>query len=228
MLDPKNRIAMISGGSRGIGKAITDKLVNAGYRVSVGVRTPDSFEGHDRLAYFAYDAMSETAPADWLAATLDRFGPPQALINNAGISTGWSFASEDESALDDMYAVNARAPARLTRHVLPHLRACGDGRVVNIVSVAGKAVRSPTAVGYAMSKHAAIALTAGIRRAAFAEGVRATAVCPGFTATDMTSSMPSKDGMSEPEDIAEAVMLALLMSNSAAIPEIIVDGKDQW
>jgi NAD(P)-dependent dehydrogenase (short-subunit alcohol dehydrogenase family) len=228
MLDVANRVAMVSGGSRGIGKAIVEAMAEAGFRVSVGVRTPKKFQDQEGVKYFAYDAMDEETPATWLAQTIDTFGPPKALVNVAGISNRWSYQSADETALDLMWAVNVRGPARLTRHVLPHLRTCGDGRVVNIVSVAGKGLQHATGVGYAMTKHAMIAATLGVRREAFEEGVRATAICPGLVATDMTKSANTDRKMADPSDVAAAVVLALRMPNEAAIPEMIIDGKDRW
>ena len=229
MLSAHNRVVMLTGSSRGIGKGILDVLLEAGFIVSAGVRRPQDFAVTDQISYHAYEALKPEDASRWVAETVAMHGRIQALVNVAGVSRKASYTTEDEAGLDEMWAINAKAPVRLTRYALPHLRACGDGRVINIASVGGKAVQHATGLGYCMTKHAMIAATAALRREAWADGVRATAICPGLVATEMTVSraVPT-DEMPQPRDIGEVVRMALLMPNNAAIPEVIVDRQNRW
>ena len=229
MLDATNRVVMITGSSRGIGKGVREVLQDAGFIIAAGVRRPEDFADGDRTSYHSYDAARSEDAAAFVDAVMARYGRIQALVNVAGISRPATYNTEDESGLDEMWEINAKAPVRLTRYALPHLRACGDGRVINVVSVAGKSVKSANSLGYGMTKHAMIAATTALRREAWDDGVRATAICPGLVATDMTSrSEVPPEEMSQPRDIGEVVRLAILMPNQAAIPEVIVDRQNRW
>jgi NAD(P)-dependent dehydrogenase (short-subunit alcohol dehydrogenase family) len=230
MLNGKDRVVMLTGASRGIGKALATRLLEDGFTISAGVRNPNAFEGDSRIAYFPYDAENPADASRWLEDTLQRFGRLQALVNVAGISRRFAFSETDDAGLDEMWRVNVKAPLRLIALALPHLKACGEGRIVNVVSVAGKNVRAASAVGYAATKHAMMAVTKATRREAWADGVRATAICPGFVATDMTKNNETvaRDQMTRPEDVAELIRTVLLMPNTAGIPECVIDCLDNW
>lgn len=227
MLDPANRVAMISGASRGIGRAIADRLRARGFRISAGVRTPSSMPEAEDVMVQRYDAeRAEDAPA-WVEATMARFGRIDVLVNAAGISTPRSRLDDpDETGIDAMWRVNVKGPLRLIRAALPHLREGGEGRVINIASLSGKRVANEN-FGYAMSKFALIALTQSIRREGWDSGIRATALCPGFVATDMTAYVTSapRDKMTRPEDIAVLAETLVLLPNSATIGELLVNWR---
>jgi NAD(P)-dependent dehydrogenase (short-subunit alcohol dehydrogenase family) len=122
-----------------------------------------------------------------------------------------------------MWAVNVKGPMRVIRAAWPHLIACGQGRVVNIASLSGKRVRNPN-IGYAMSKYAVVALTHGVRREGWDHGIRATALCPGFVATDMTArATHPREQMSQPEDIAVLVGTLLTLPDHAVVAELLVN-----
>ena len=224
MLSADDRIVMVSGASRGIGRAITERLLAAGFRVSAGIREPRGLAGSERLMLHRYDADSLESAAAWVTATLGRFGGLHALVNVAGINPKVEIDDPDETELDRLWALNVKAPMRLTRLALPHLRTCGHGRVVNVASLSGKRIRNAN-VGYAMSKSALIALTHGVRHAGWDDGVRATALCPGFVATDMTSAVTKipRGQMTDPRDVAELVMTVLSLSNTASVAELLVN-----
>lgn len=222
MLSVDNRVVMVSGASRGIGRAVVERLLDAGFRVSAGMRQPQPGADGDRLMTHAYDAEDPDSPVRWVAATLARFGAVDALVNAAGINPRVLVADTDEDKLDEMWRVNVKGPLRIVRAALPHLARCGHGRVVNLGSLSGKRVGSN--VGYAMSKFAVTALTHGIRREGRAAGIRATVVCPGYVATDMTLSddeIPRHE-MSQPDDIARLVETALMLPNNASVSELLV------
>src|SRR5579883_707322 len=100
MIEPDGRVVMISGASRGIGRAIVDRLLRAGFTVSAGVRDPRGLEAHERLLVRRYDAESAASAQDWVAATVARFGGLHALVNVAGINTRVELTDPDESKLD--------------------------------------------------------------------------------------------------------------------------------
>ncbi len=224
MLDPANRVVMVSGAGRGIGRAVVERLLADGFRVSAGVRT-SSLTSSDRLLVQRYDAESLDSAQAWRDATLARFGALHGLVNAAGVSLpGATLADAGEDALDAMWLVNVKAPLRLIRLLLPALRQGGDGRVVNVSSLSGKRVANAN-VGYAMSKFALLALTHAVRREAWDDGVRATAVCPGFVATDMTAGVTTfpREGMTQAADIAALVAMVLLLPGTANVAELLVN-----
>ncbi|QGZ36513.1 SDR family NAD(P)-dependent oxidoreductase [Stappia indica] len=230
MLNPEGRVVMVSGASRGIGLAITRKLLDKGYSVSAGARNPDALAGllgdapGDRFLCARYDAGERATHGEWLAATLARFGRLDGLVNNAGTSNTFSIESGEEEDLDALWTINVKGPLFLTRACLPHLKAAGSGRVINVASLSGKRVRNEN-VAYNMTKHALMALTHGTRRIGWDHGVRATAVCPSFVATDLTDGVTkiSREEMIHPDDFAEITALALALPNTAAMAEMLVN-----
>ena len=130
---------------------------------------------------------------------------------------------EDESVFDALWNVNAKAPMRMIRLTLPHLRASGSGRIVNVSSLSGKRVVND-GTGYAMSKFALMAVNHAARRAGWEDGVRVTALCPGWVNTDMAGNAQgiSRDAMIQPDDLAELVDTVIALPNNAAIAELLV------
>jgi NADP-dependent 3-hydroxy acid dehydrogenase YdfG len=150
------------------------------------------------------------------------------LVNNAGVARLSAVEDESEDTLDEMWLVNVKAPLRVIRAALPHLKKSGMGRVVNIASLSGKRVKNANA-GYAMTKFALMALTHSVRRLGWERGIRATAICPSFVATDMTADVQEVDraDMIPPEDIAELVACVLSLPNNAAIAELLVNMRHE-
>jgi NAD(P)-dependent dehydrogenase (short-subunit alcohol dehydrogenase family) len=224
MLDPTDRVVMVSGAARGIGRAVVERLLADGFRVSAGVRTSD-FTPSDRLFVHRYDAESLDSAAAWRDATLARFGALHGLVNAAGVLLpGATLDGTDETALDTMWRINVMGPLRLIRLLLPALKQGGDGRVINVSSLSGKRVANSN-IGYAMSKFALTALTHAVRLDAWDQGVRATAVCPGYVATDMTAEVTAfpRESMSRAEDVAALVAMALVLPGTANVAELLVN-----
>lgn len=220
---------MISGANRGLGNAIARRLLADGYNVSAGGRDAAAvgaaFETSDdgRLLTHPYDATVTGSDQDWFDATIGRFGSVDILINNAGVLDTSSFDELTDDGLDNLWAVNVKAPFRLTRIAMPALRAAGTGRVVNIASLSGLRVAGQFAPGYAMSKHAVIALTEATKQTGWADGVRVTAVCPGFIATDMIAGLDEDPTtMIQPADLAEMISTVVALPNSASVAELRV------
>ena len=234
MLNAKGRVVMISGANRGIGMAIAQNLYRAGFSLSLGSRNIDNLKNvivdysEDRVLFAKYNATDKNTHLEWVTKTVKKFNKIDCLINNAGIVESVSIDDENdnEEALDKMWSVNVKAPLSMTRLTLPYLKKSGSGRVVNVASLAGKAVYG-SAVGYSMTKFAAVALSHATRHGGWDNGVRCTALCPGYVATDMTSnveSVPIQD-MISPNELAELVKTVISLSNTASIAELIVNCK---
>ena len=223
MLEAADRVVMVSGAARGIGRATVERLLAAGFRVSAGVREARGLVASDRLMVQRYEAESVDSASAWVEATSARFGALHGLVNAAGINPRFAVTDADESALDQLWAINVKGPLRLSRLALPHLKACGAGRIVNVASLSGKRVANPNA-GYAISKFAVVALTHALRREGWEHGVRATALCPGFVETDMTmaAQFPRAE-MSKPGDLAAMVEMLMRLPNTAVVAELLVN-----
>ena len=232
MINSNGRVVMISGANRGIGLAIARNLYQAGFSLSLASRKISTIESivkdwsSEKILITKFDAMDKSTHSDWVKKTIDKFGKIDCLINNAGIVESVSVNDEEdnEEALDRMWAVNVKAPLSLTRLTLPFLRKSGAGRVINVASLAGKAVYG-SSVGYSMTKFAAVALSHATRHGGWDDGVRCTALCPGYVATDMTSTVESisTDSMISPDDLAELVRTVISLSNTASVAELLVN-----
>jgi len=217
---------MVSGANRGIGAAIATHLAAAGWDLSLGMRRPAVSKGAPHALLHPYDAETPDAEASWVDATLARFERIDAIVCNAGLMIPQTVISITEAEMASMFNVNVFAPQRLARAAWPALRASGCGRVVVIGSLSGKRVSSADSGAYAVTKFAAVALTHALRHAGWDDGIRATAICPGFVATDMAAAITDMDPrtMTQPEEVARLVELALNLPNTASMPEIAVNG----
>ncbi|MGX5732896.1 SDR family NAD(P)-dependent oxidoreductase [Bosea thiooxidans] len=230
MLPPEGRVILISGANRGIGRAIAELLHTEGYSLSLGGRDLPSLQamsaGWDtaRVHIARYDAGAWASHRAWVDAAAARFGRIDGLVNNAGMHSAMTLRSPDEATLDAIWATNCKGPLNLIHCALPHLEACGTGRIVNVASLSGKRVRNDH-VAYNMTKHAMIALNHAARRIAWDKGVRATALCPSFVRTDMTASSTAlpPEAMTQPADLAELVATVLALPNNATIAELLVN-----
>ncbi len=232
MISPKGRVVMISGANRGIGLSIASNLYMAGFSLSLGARNEEALKkvvkdwDMSRVFVSKYDALIKGTHNDWVNATVNHYGRLDSLVNNAGMYTPFSAIEnkDDEEALDLMWSVNVKAPLSMTRLAIPHLRKSGSGRVINVASLAGKAVFG-SEVGYSMTKFALVALSHAIRQGGWDDGVRCTALCPGYVATDLTGSIESmpREEMTSAEDLAELVKTVISLSNTASVAELIVN-----
>ena len=230
MLPVADRVIMISGANRGIGLAVAHSLHDKGYRLSLGARDPAALEAAtagvpaERVLRHRYEAGDRAVAAAWVEATAGRFGAVDGLVNAAGILLPAGIEDDADERYEALWTINVMGPLRLTRLALPYLRASGRGRIVNLASLSGKRVAGDNA-GYAMSKFAVVALSHATRRAGWADGVRVTALCPGYVATDMVADVrdPPTEAMIQPADLAELVVTVLALPNTAAIAELLVN-----
>lgn len=224
-----SRVVVVTGGTKGIGKAVAARFTDLGDEVKA--------VGRDEL-----DVSDETQ----VTAFFERLGPVDVLVNNAGIAAGAPLA---RTTLDDWRAhfdVNAMGAFLCTRAVVGGMIERGDGRIVTVASVAGL-TGAPYTAAYSSSKHAAV----GLMRATAAEvggtGVTANAVCPAYVDTDMTrrtiATIVEKTGRTaedaeaalgamtplgrllEPDEVAAAVVfLASLEAAAINGQALVLDG----
>ncbi len=220
---------MVSGANRGVGLAIARRLLARGYRVSAGARSVATLRDalgaaqDDRLVLHRYDALEAGSDEAWVGATVEAFGRLDVVVNNAGILDDSSLEDLTMEAMDRLVDVNVKAPLRMTQLCLPHLRASGAGRIVNLASLSGVRVKGTFAPGYAMTKHAVIALGEATKQLAWEDGVRVTAVCPGYVATDMIDQLGhDPDTVIDPDDLAELIATTIALPNTASVAHLDV------
>ncbi|MCC7426264.1 MAG: SDR family NAD(P)-dependent oxidoreductase [Alphaproteobacteria bacterium] len=231
----RGRVVALSGATRGLGAAIARRLAADGFTLALGVREPRAAAKlglpRTRTSIHAFDALDPDSASRWIAEAVKRHGRLDALVNNAGILRRVTFEEGSEADLDAMWAVNVKAPFRLIRAALPHLRRTGTGRIVNIASTDGKRIRDTSvSIGYAMTKHALVALSQAAKLAGWPDGVRATALCPGAIDTGMLAGLPGitpGPGRLRPETVAEIVSLLLRLPNTATIAELVVNTRQE-
>lgn len=221
----KGRTALVSGASRGIGEAVAQRLLDDGWQLSLGMRRPDDADTRfSQCQKVRHDALAGDEH-DWVAAALDKFGRIDAVICCAGIMEPEDVIDVEDETLDRMLAVNLKSPRRLVAAAWPALRDAGHGRVVLLASLSGKRVKSAKSGAYSISKHAAVALAHGIRQKGWSDGIRATAICPGFVDTDMARAITDfpHEAMTRPEDVARLAHLVLDLPDTASVAELCVN-----
>ncbi|GAA3996421.1 SDR family oxidoreductase [Sphingomonas humi] len=181
---------LITGASRGIGKAAADALTAAGHQV-IGTST----RGGEGL--IAADFADPAAAAACWAEAIRRVGRIDALVNNAGVFEGIAddaLEAEWQATWARTMQINLQAAADLSRLAIAHFRDNGGGRIVNVASRAGYRGDSPQHWHYAASKGAMVAVTKTIARGYARENILAYAVTPGFTVTEMTEEYLASRG----------------------------------
>lgn len=218
------RVALVTGGSRGIGRAIATDLARAGADVVFTFRSDSDgaaltmrvIEARGRCAIaLRADGTDRTAAGRAVMDTVARFGRLDILVNNAGINRDAVVWKMDDYAWDDVLDADLGAAFRFTRAAVPAMRDSGGGRIVNIASINGLRGKFGQS-NYAAAKGGLIAFTKSVAREVAAFGITANAVAPGLIETDMVAAMPEKARAASvaetvvghlgiPEDVAAAV-----------------------
>jgi NAD(P)-dependent dehydrogenase (short-subunit alcohol dehydrogenase family) len=228
------RAALITGGSGEIGLAIARVLAAEGYGLTLSSRRAEKLEaavqplrdgGADVLSIPANVADEEQLVA-LAAAHRERYGRLDVLVNNAGVGVGAPLGETVTKYLDMQLAVNFRSMVLLTRECLPLLKEAGaehgKAMVVNTSSISGKHA-VPFLGVYGATKHAVVGFTGSLHKENKADGISATALCPGFVDTGMTDFIKGQvpaDDMIKPDDIGAAVTFLLHTSSACIVPEI--------
>jgi NAD(P)-dependent dehydrogenase (short-subunit alcohol dehydrogenase family) len=230
-----DKAALITGGSSGIGLAVARALGEDGYGVTIAARRPDKLEqaaaelrdaGLDVL-HVAANMTDEEDIKRMLAAHEERFGRIDVLMNNAGVGIGGLIEDLETKKLDMQIAVNLRAVYLTTRESIPLVKKAGhDGGalIVNTASIAGKRPQGFLAA-YSATKAAVIALTEATGKELANDGVRCTAICPGFVDTPMTEWIKGEvppEEMIRPTDVAQVVRCLLSLSPACIVPEVMM------
>jgi len=243
MADLTGRACLVTGGSRGIGRAIALELGRHGASVAVGyahnaeaaAEVGAEIEASGGQAFtFGCDVQDPAAIEPAVASVVERFGKIDVLVNNAGITRDRSLAKMSNEEWDDVLRTNLTSVFHLTARVLPHMVEASYGRIVNISSVIGMHGNFGQA-NYAAAKAGIIGFTKSAALELARKGITVNAIAPGFIETEMIAAMPdevraailAKIPMSRfgrPEEIAEVV--AFLVSNGDYITGqvIAIDG----
>ncbi len=179
------KVAVVTGGSSGIGAATVAALVDDGFRVVSLDLTPGS--ASPELSAIV-DVSSDVEVSAAVADVVDRFGRIDVLVNNAGITGSRAATTCHETPVEEwdrVFAVNVRGPFLCTQAVLPTMIAQGGGQVITVASSAGL-VAFPGRCAYTASKGAALMLAKSVAVDYAASGIRSNAICPGMVATPMT------------------------------------------
>ena len=199
-----DRVALVTGGGRGIGREICLGLARAGRRVAVAdLRVPEATEtaamisaGGGTAVAVEMDVADADAVSAGLLAVADQLGPVEILVNCAGWDVLTPFVATDEDFWDRVIEINYKGPLRTTHGCLPAMIEAGFGRIVNIGSDAGRVGSSGEAV-YAGAKGGVIAFTKTIAREVARRGITANVVCPGPTDTPLLEEIASATDTSD-------------------------------
>ncbi|MEZ4864924.1 MAG: SDR family oxidoreductase [Caldilineaceae bacterium] len=228
-----SKVALVTGGSRGIGRAIAQRLaqdgalvvVHYGHNEEAARQTVDDIESNRGAAFAVQADLAEVAQIEQLYQTLDgelrqRTGSNQfdILVNNAGVSGLSPYDQMTSEQFDGLFAVNVRGAFFVTQLAIPRLR--DGGRIINISSDASKGASPPISVAYSMSKAALDAFTLSLAANLGKCQITANTIAPGATATEMNAAMFDKPEVRQhlsdmtalgrvgtPTDIANAVAL---------------------
>jgi NADP-dependent 3-hydroxy acid dehydrogenase YdfG len=219
----EGKAALVTGASRGIGRAVAQQLATAGVSLGLASRSGDDL-GLDGVVARPCDVRN---PADLDAAvgeTVDRFGRLDILVANAGVGAYGPFLELSPEHLEEMIDVNVKGTLYAVRAALPHLLESGEADIVTIASEAGRRGLPLEAV-YCASKFAQVGFTRAMDHELRERGVRCTNICPGGVATEFamgrgrTPEMPELAGMMSGEDVAEVVLFALTRPRTHRILE---------
>ena len=189
---------LVTGGSRGIGLAIAQRLAGAGYCViAVARRESDELgssietatkHGSGRIVFRSLDLSETDAIPAFVKSLRDEFGAIYGLVNNAGIGTEGLLATMHNSEIEALMRLNVLSPIILTKYVVRHMMADGGGRVINMSSIIASTGYNGLSV-YGATKAAATGFTRSLAREVGKLGITVNAIAPGFVDTELTQSL---------------------------------------
>ncbi|MCS6783273.1 MAG: SDR family oxidoreductase [Gloeomargarita sp. SKYBB_i_bin120] len=219
--------AVITGASRGIGRATALELARHGWDVALIARSElelvhlaNEIQGLGRHAYvFPQDMSQVTELVPLMQRVVQALGGCDVLVNNAGIAHLGNLADTPLSVWEQVLTVNLTAAFQCIQGVLPTMRAAGGGTIVNVVSIAGQQV-FPQWGAYCVSKHGLMALSHTLAQEERAYGIRVCALCPGAVDTAIWDTVPAqfdRKGMMSPEVVAQTIRQVVELPPEAAV-----------
>ncbi len=230
-MDLTGKVAIVTGATSGIGRAIASTLGREGARVAICSRTPDRVAAmvgeleREDLAVLgrACDVSDESSVTEFTDFVRERWGPADVLVNNAGLAHSHTVAKTSAAEFDETMAVNVRGVFLMTRAVLAEMRERRTGHIVNIASLAGKNA-VPGAAAYAASKHAVLGFSKSLMLEVRKYDIRVVAICPGSVVTDFFEksgiALEHPERKLQPQDVADLVLAALRLPERAAASEL--------
>jgi NAD(P)-dependent dehydrogenase (short-subunit alcohol dehydrogenase family) len=223
------RKAVVTGGSRGIGRAIVETLARHGAMVAFSGRTgadlevaQEAFAGRElKTLGVRGDVASERDAARLVEQAAEWMGGVDVLVNNAGVGVFKPFSDMTVEEFDRMWGVNMRGVFLVTKAALPMLRASGRGDIVNIASLAGKNTFAG-GTGYAATKWALRGWAGSLMLEERGNQIRVITVCPGSVDTGFSQGGKKGPTIPQPQDIADAVLFALTAPGRTMVSEIDV------
>lgn len=194
--DLRGRVALVTGGTRGIGRSIAEGFMAAGAKVAVASRKPDACaetEAHLRTMGEAIGVPTHMGDIEGITAlvdrTVDELGRLDIVVNNAATALTQPLGQLTEAAWSKSIDTNLRGPVFLVERALPHLRASGNAAVLNVISV-GAFLFSAHVAMYAAAKAGMMSMTRAMAASFAEEGIRVNALAPGTVDTDMVRNNP--------------------------------------
>ena len=226
-----NKVAVITGGGGGIGRAVAEKLARNGMKIVLlggnnleNLKTTAAIvEKYSSVLVLPGNLTDLQFLADSIRTAAETFGGIDLLINNAGVAQSTAFDQVSPDEFDRIMAINTRVPYFLSQYALPFLKSSETPAVINIASVVAHA-GYPLQSVYTASKHALLGLTKSFAKEYQKDNIRVHAISPGGVYTDMVKiSRPdlSPEGMIMPDEIAEMIWFLLENRGNAIIDEII-------
>jgi 3-oxoacyl-[acyl-carrier protein] reductase len=228
----KGKVAVVTGASKGIGKAIAGSLADAGVKVVLAARTHRTVEqvasnlreiGADAFAV-PTDVTDADAVQNLIQRTIGTYQKLDILINNAGNGIFGTVVDFDLSDWDSVINSNLKGVYLCAKYALPHLLTQGEGQIVNVLSIAAK-VAFPASSAYCAAKAGALALTKVLAAEVRDQNIRVTAVLPGSVETPFWDDIPQHpdfEKMLKPEHVANAVLSVCQQPIGMVTEEIVV------
>jgi len=222
----KDKVALVTGASKGIGKAIALTLARQGVSLAISARTKGELErtaaeirqsGVKCLA-FTGDMSKEDDIKRFVQTCLKEYGSLHILVNNAGMGYFKPVYELRTSEWDEMFNLNARGLFITTRECLPYLRKAGESVIVNVVSLAGKNF-FVNGGGYAASKHAVLGFSRCLMLEERNNGIRVLAICPGSVDTEFSTD-PKRKKVLQAQDVADSILHMIQLPQWAMVSEI--------
>jgi 3-oxoacyl-[acyl-carrier protein] reductase len=229
----KDQVAIVTGGSSGIGLAVARIALSEGMRVAICARNKEKLsralaelkkdaKGDDRVLAVPADIAAASQVEELVRKTIETWNRIDLLVNNAGIGQWAPIEETGEADWDRILGINLKGTFLCTKAVFPVMKRQRSGYIVNISSLAGKFGMAGMGA-YSASKFGVIGLTESLLAEAIEYQIRATAICPAYVATPMVAGAPvSKEEMIPPEDIGKIIIGLLHLSPVTVIKEIVV------